>query len=94
MQGEAGEAGWGPEVVEGRGTAGPGTLAPWRPTIRGAPMTGSSSRSLRMTTGRRGSMQASPPGWTLWRQRKRGCHITVMQFLSDDTVLLFIPADG
>ena len=67
MLGGAGEAGWGPEVVEGPTTAGLETQAPWRPTIQGALMMGSSSLSLRMMneTGWHGSPRASPPGLTL-----------------------------
>lgn len=74
MLGEAGEAGWGPVVVEGRGTAGQGTRALWRRTNPADPMKGSSSLSLRMTTGTesRGSLQVSPPVRTLWRQQSGG----------------------
>lgn len=75
--GAAGEAGWGPEAVEGQGTAGLGTQAPWRKMIQGAQMRGSSSPGLKMMTGteRQGSWQVSPPGQTLSGQHGRGlCH--------------------
>lgn len=67
MLGEAGEAGWGPEVVEGQGIAVLGTQAMWMLMIQGALMRGSSSLSLKMMTGNesQGLLQVSPPGLTL-----------------------------
>lgn len=64
VQGGAVAAGWGPGVVEGPGTAGQGTRAPWRQMNQEAPMKGSGFLSPRMRTGT-GWLQVSPPGRTL-----------------------------
>lgn len=82
MQGEADEVRWGPGGAEALGTAGPGTRAPWRPwTTRG-----SSSPSLRMTTGtgtESPELELSPPVQTLWRRKERGWDITDMSFVEN-----------
>lgn len=65
--GEAGEAGWDPEVEEGQGTAVLVTQALRRRMIQGALMRDLCSPSLKMMTGteNQGLLQVSPPGLTL-----------------------------